>query len=86
MLQLCRNSAAFVPDYDLVQFCRCMVTTAHKQVQLGITAKPYLLPAVLLQLVIFRRMQTRCNKLEPYHVHVDNCKAGKIGGVHIQAW
>ena len=50
MLQLCRNSAAVVPDYDLVlQFCHCMITTAHKRVQLGINAKPYLLPGVLLQ-------------------------------------
>ena len=49
MLQLCCNSTAVVPDYDLVRFCHCMVTTAHKQVQLGINAKPDLLPAVLLQ-------------------------------------
>ena len=85
MLQLCRNSAAIVLDYDLVQFCRCMVTTAQKQVQLSITAKPYLLPAVLLQLVTFWCMQTRCNKLEPCQVHVNDCKAEKIG-VYIQVW
>ncbi len=64
----------------------CMITAVHKQMQLGIKAKLYLVPMVLLQLITFWCMHTRCNKLEPCQVHVINCKAGKIGGVYSQAW